>query len=211
MRRLPARADYDPAVAYRLFDEAVMCHVGYVLDGVPYVIPMLHVRADDRLYLHGAAGNRTLDAVVSGAAVCVETTLLDGLVLGRSAYENSVNYRSVIAFGQGRPVEGEDAKRDAMTLLLRRLLPPGRLEDVRALSPRELARTKVIELTLAECSVKVRRGPALDDRRDLDAPVWAGEIPFLSVLGTPRHDGAGRTDIPAPAFPDGWAGPPNPR
>jgi nitroimidazol reductase NimA-like FMN-containing flavoprotein (pyridoxamine 5'-phosphate oxidase superfamily) len=209
LRRRPARADYDPAAAHQVFDEAMMCHVGYTIDAVPHVMPMLHVRVGDRLYLHGAAANRTLDAVASGASICVEATLLDGLVMGRSAFENSVNYRSAIAFGRGSLVDDQDAKREVMTALLGRLLPPGRLAEVRPLAIGELARTKVVELVLAECSVKVRKGPAADSERDLEAPVWAGEIPFGFALGSPVHDGRGPWTSDTPAYFDGWAGPPN--
>lgn len=211
LRRRPARADYDPAAVREVFDEALMCHVGYTIDAVPYVMPMLHVRVGDRLYLHGSAANRTLETVASGAPICAEATLLDGLVMGRSAFENSVNYRSVIAFGHGSPVDDVDAKRDILIALLGRLLPPGRLEEVRPLAPRELARTKVVELVLEECSVKVRNGPAGDGEQDLDAPVWAGEIPFGSVMGPPVHDGKRPWTGDAPAYLDGWAGPPNRR
>ncbi|MGW4203144.1 pyridoxamine 5'-phosphate oxidase family protein [Streptomyces sp. NPDC004726] len=209
IRRRPARADYDPAAAYRVLDEALLCHVGVVIDDFPHVMPMLHVRLDDTLYFHGAPANRALGALASGAPASVTATVLDSLVMGRSAYENSVNYRSVMAFGRARPVVDEAAKRQVMTRLLTRLLPPGRLNEVRPLASRELSRTTVVGLVLTESSVKARTGPAADARGDLDARVWAGEVPFTPGLGAPVPDGLGPWTVSVPESLKGWAGPPN--
>ncbi|MGZ4139462.1 MAG: pyridoxamine 5'-phosphate oxidase family protein [Actinomycetota bacterium] len=186
VRRLPERARYDRATLEAILDEALVCHLSTVLDGTPIVIPTMFARIDDRLYVHGSTGSRMMRALSKGALACVEVTLLDGLVLARSALHHSMNYRSVIAYGSFEQVQDAEKLR-AMEALIERVAP-GRWDDVRPPSPKELARTTILSLPLTEASAKVRSGMPIDDPADLELPVWAGVIPLVTERGTPIPD-----------------------
>jgi uncharacterized protein len=196
IRRLPERAAYDRATVHAILDEGFLCHVGFVADGQPYVIPTGYARVGETLYLHGSTGSRL--GLRSGMDVCVTVTLLDGLVLARSAFHHSMNYRSVMAIGRTRPITDPEEKDAALAALVDHIVP-GRSDAVRGGSRRELAATAVLALPLAEVSAKVRTGPPIDDEPDYDLPVWAGVLPLRQVAGTPVPDGA--LD-PALAVPD---------
>jgi nitroimidazol reductase NimA-like FMN-containing flavoprotein (pyridoxamine 5'-phosphate oxidase superfamily) len=185
--RLPKRASYDRALVYQILDEGFVCHVGFVVDGTPRVIPTAYGRVGDVLYLHGAKASRMLKALAGGAEACVTVTLVDGLVLARSAFHHSMNYRSVVVFGRASAVEDPREKLAAMRAFSEHLIP-GRWSEVREPNGRELAATLVLSLPLAEVSAKVRAGSPADDEEDLALPVWAGELPLRLVAGEPVRD-----------------------
>ena len=175
MKREPQRARYDHETIEAILDEALICHLGFEVDGQPYVIPTLHARVGDRLYVHGSAASRLLRHLAGGAPVCVTVTLVDGLVLARSVFNHSVNYRSVVVFGTATLVE-DDEKREALRALAE-LLAPGRWDEARQPTAKELKATWILSLPIDEASAKVRTGPEEDEPEDLDLPVWAGVVP----------------------------------
>jgi uncharacterized protein len=180
------RVSYDQETVHAVLDEAVVCHVGFVVEGRPVVLPHLHARLREVLYLHGSTGARAMQAAPGeGLEVCVTVTLLDGLVLARSAFHHSVNYRSVIMHGTATVVEDSQEKTAALAALVE-AVAPGRTGGTRPPSRNELAATTVLRLDLREVSVKVRTGPPIDDPEDLALPYWAGVLPLVSGLGTPQ-------------------------
>jgi nitroimidazol reductase NimA-like FMN-containing flavoprotein (pyridoxamine 5'-phosphate oxidase superfamily) len=184
--RIRERVGYDRATVHAVLDEAVVCHVGFVVDGRPVVLPQLHARVDDRLYLHGSTGARALHGATDGGLdICVTVTLVDGLVLARSAFHHSVNYRSVVALGTATVVTDPAEKTAALAALVDGIVS-GRAAGSRAPDRRELAATTVLVLPLKEVSVKVRTGPPVDDDADLDLPHWAGVLPLTTVPGPPE-------------------------
>jgi nitroimidazol reductase NimA-like FMN-containing flavoprotein (pyridoxamine 5'-phosphate oxidase superfamily) len=191
VRRHPERAAYDRACVHAILDEALCCHVGFVSDGRPVVIPCIQARVGDTLYLHGAVASRLMDTVASGAELCVTATLLDGLVLARSWFAHSMNYRSVVVFGRGRAVADLVEKARALRAIVEHVVP-GRSRDARPPTPKELAATAVVAVSLERASAKVRRGLPRDQDTDYDLPVWAGEIPLqlqpLTPVSDPRLD-----------------------
>ena len=186
VQRLPDRARYDRATLEAILDESLICHVATVLDGTPIVIPTMFARIGDRLYIHGSTGSRMLRALQGGATACVEVTLLDGLVLARSAFHHSMNYRSVIAYGTFEMVSG-DEKAHAMQALIERI-EDGRWARVRTPNRKELAATTIMSISLTEASAKVRTGMPIEEPSDLSWPVWAGVIPLTTERGTPVAD-----------------------
>ena len=177
VRRLPQRGVYDRAAVDAILDEALVCHVGFVVDGQPYVIPTIHARVGDVLYVHGSAASRMLRTLREGVAMSVTVTLLDGLVLARSAFHHSMNYRSVIALGRGAEVTDPVEKRAALDAIVEHVAP-GRSAEVRPPSDLEMKATLVLRLPLDEVSAKVRTGPPVDDEEDYALPCWAGVIPL---------------------------------
>lgn len=208
VKRRPARANYQKDVIHQIFDDALVCHVAFVVDDQPYILPTLHVRIGDELYLHGDQRNGMLAQIASGRSVCVEATNLDRVMLGRSAFQNSLNYRSAVALGVGRPVEDPDEKLRALWALVERILPAERVPTVRPLADYEIDRTVVVAIPLSESSAKIRSGPAADEAGDLSRPVWAGEIPIITSLGDPIPDDKVLPGVEVPAYLDGWTGPP---
>ena len=186
LRRLPDRGDHRPETVRAILDEALVAHVGFAVDGQPWVIPMTYARIGDNVYLHGSAANHLLRALASGVEVCVTVTLLDGLVLARSAFHHSMNYRSVVIFGVAERVEDEDEKQRAFVALVDRMVPGRSTHGVRLPSPAESRKTLVVRLPILEASAKVRTGPPIDDPEDLDLPVWAGVVPLRLIPGDPR-------------------------
>jgi nitroimidazol reductase NimA-like FMN-containing flavoprotein (pyridoxamine 5'-phosphate oxidase superfamily) len=172
---------------HAILDEGLICHVGFVLEGQPFVIPTIHARDGEKLYLHGSAASRMLRSLKEGIPVCVTVTIVDGLVLARSAFHHSMNYRSVVALGTARELKGERERLHALKVISEHVLP-GRWEDVRRPAKKELAQTLVLELELKECSAKVRTGPPLDDEPDYALKVWAGELPLKLQPGRPTPD-----------------------
>jgi nitroimidazol reductase NimA-like FMN-containing flavoprotein (pyridoxamine 5'-phosphate oxidase superfamily) len=173
--REPHRGAYDRATIDAILDEALLCHLGFQVDGRPYVIPTLHARVGDRLYVHGSAASRMLRHAASGMPVCATVTLFDGLVLARSVFNHSVNYRSVVVFGTATLV-ADDEKREALRALTEQLAP-GRWDEARQPTDKELKATWILSLPLDEASAKLRTGAEEDEPEDLDLPVWAGVVP----------------------------------
>ena len=187
LKRLPQRGSYDREVVYKILDEGFVCHVGFVIDGQPFVIPTAYGRAGDKLYIHGSAASRTLRASGRGIPVCVTVTLVDGLVLARSAFHHSINYRSVVILGVATVVEAAEEKMTALRAFTEHVIP-GRWDDVREPNEQELKGTSVLALPLVEVSAKVRTGPPKDDEEDMAIPVWAGELPLRITAGSPVDD-----------------------
>ena len=187
LRRLPKRGSFERQTVYEILDEGFVCHVGFVSDGQPFVIPTAYGRVGDTLYLHGAKASRMLKALSAGSEVCVTVTLVDGLVLARSAFHHSINYRSVVVFGRARLVESEEEKGSALEAFTEHIMR-GRWAEVRWPTPEETAATTVVALPLGEASAKVRTGPPIDDEEDYELPVWAGVLPLRVEPGAPVPD-----------------------
>ena len=187
--REPQRAVYDRETVYRILDEAFLCHIGFVLDGQPFVIPTSYGRKDASLYVHGSAASRMLRHLQSGvgAPVCVTVTLLDGLVLARSVFNHSMNYRSVVILGKATLVDDPEEKLTALRILSEHILP-GRWDDARQPNSQELKATSVLRVPIEEFSAKVRTGPPIDDEEDYSFPTWAGVVPLHTVAGDPIDD-----------------------
>jgi nitroimidazol reductase NimA-like FMN-containing flavoprotein (pyridoxamine 5'-phosphate oxidase superfamily) len=187
LKRLPKRGVYDRELVYGILDEGFFCHVGFTADGQPYVIPTGYVRIDDRLYIHGSQVSRMLRTLSTGIDVCIAVTLVDGLVLARSAFHHSINYRSVLMFGKATVVEERTAKLAALFAFSEHVIP-GRWNEVREPTEQELKATTVLSLPLVEVSAKVRTGPPVDDEEDYALNMWAGVLPFRIVAGAPIND-----------------------
>lgn len=198
LRRLPKRASYDRELIYQILDEAFICHVGFVVDGQPYVIPTGYGRVGDTLYIHGSAASRMLRSLAKGIDVCVTMTLTDGLVLARSAFHHSMNYRSVVVLGKATVVDDEQEKLIALEALANQVIPH-RWAEVRAPNEQELKATLVLALPLVEVSAKVRTGPPIDDDEDYALPVWAGVIPLRLAASPPVSDPRLRQGIEPPS------------
>jgi nitroimidazol reductase NimA-like FMN-containing flavoprotein (pyridoxamine 5'-phosphate oxidase superfamily) len=203
VRRVPARGVYDREAIHAILDEALIAHLGFVHDGQPFVIPTLHARIGDTLYVHGSSASRTIRTLGAGVPACVTVTLLDGVVLARSAFHHSMNYRSVVVLGSARLVEGSDERLRAVEAFTERLIP-GRWSEVRPPSPKELTGTRLLAMPLDETSAKVRTGPPEDDPDDLEIPVWAGVIPIHTVAGAPIPDPAHPPELDPSAAVTTW-------
>ena len=186
-RAKPDRVVYDRAAAYAILDEALVCHVGMVVDGAAVVMPTTHWRMNDRLYFHGGQASRLANAMASGSPLSVTATLVDGVVLARSALRHSMNYRSVVLFGVAKEVSDPHVKATAFVALIEKLVP-GRAAHVRPTTAKELAAVKVLEFEIGEGSVKSRSGPPAELEKDLSWPVWAGVVPVANCRGTPEPD-----------------------
>jgi uncharacterized protein len=202
LRRLPERAAYDRETVHAILDEGFICHVGFNLDGQPYVIPTGYARIDETLYLHGSSGSRL--GLRPGMPVCVTVTLLDGLVLARSAFHHSMNYRSVTVLGRTRPVTDPEEKDAALRALVEHIVP-GRSGAVRAGNRRELAATAVLALPLREVSAKLRAGPPVDEDEDYALPVWAGVLPLALTAGAPIADPRLGRGVAVPPHVTAWS------
>jgi len=187
VRRLPKRAVYDRNQIDAILDAGLICHAGFVVNGQPYVIPSAYVRAGDQIYFHGSAASRMLRTLAAGAEACVTVTLLDGLVLARSAFHHSMNYRSVVILGKARLVEDRAEKWEALRLFTNHVARD-RWEEVREPNEQELKATVVLAMPLSEATAKVRRGGPLDDEGDYSFPVWAGVAPVLTRIGPLKPD-----------------------
>jgi uncharacterized protein len=185
--REPDRGVYDRETVYRILDEGFLCHVGFSVDGQPFVIPTSYGRNDSNLYIHGSAASRMLRQMKAGVPVCVTVTLLDGLVLARSVFNHSMNYRSVVVLGKATLVDDPAEKLAALRILSEHIIP-GRWDDARQPNERELKATSVLRVSIEEFSAKVRTGPPIDDEEDYSFPTWAGVIPLETTVGTPVND-----------------------
>lgn len=200
--RLVRRADrgsFDRPTVHAILDEALICHIGFEVDGQPYVLPTVHARIGEQLYLHGSVGSRMLRTLRQGAPICVTVTLLDGLVLARSAFHHSMNYRSVVLLGCAQEVTDLQEKRQAFDALVEHIAR-GRSRDVRPTDELEIRATAVLRLPIEEASAKIRTGPPVDDERDYALPCWAGVVPLALTAAEPIAD---------PALPPGIALPPS--
>lgn len=206
VKRLPARGVYDRDTVHRILDEALMCHVGFVVDGQPFVIPTIHVRVGETIYVHGSPASRMLRTLEKGVPVCLTVTHVDGLVLARSAFHHSMNYRSVVVLGTAKVVDDPEKKFEALHALTDHLMR-GRWEDIRQPSPEELRRTLVLELAIESASAKIRTGPPLDDEEDYALSMWAGVLPLRMSTAEPVPDPRLPADVPVPAYITGYSGP----
>jgi uncharacterized protein len=199
VRRLPERGVYERSEIDAILDEALICHLAYVRDGEPRVIPTIHARVGDTLYVHGSNASRTLRSTKGGAPVAAEVTLLDGLVLARSAFHHSMNYRSVVVYGRAREVRDPTEKFEAQRAFVEHVVR-GRADDARLPNQRELDQTTILAIPLDEASAKVRTGPPKDEEDDLALPVWAGVLPLRTVPGEPEPDPLLPSGIATPGY-----------
>ena len=199
VRRLPNRGSREPETIYAILDAGFLAHVGFQLGGQPFVIPTLYGREGDKLYLHGSAASRMLKELQIGVPACVTVTLIDGLVLARSAFHHSMNYRSVVAFGTARKIEQPEAKIRALRTISEHVIA-GRWNEVRGPSDKELKATSVLEFSIEEASAKIREGPPLDDEDDYHLPVWAGILPLNLEAKAPIPDSRLVDDLELPQY-----------
>jgi nitroimidazol reductase NimA-like FMN-containing flavoprotein (pyridoxamine 5'-phosphate oxidase superfamily) len=205
VRRLPTRGVYDPETIAAILDEGFVCHVGFVAEGQPFVIPTIYGRKGDRLYLHGSAVSRLLRTLAGGVPVCVTVTLVDGLVLARSVFNHSMNYRSVVVLGTATVVPGEEKVAALQTIAEH--VAPGRWKEARGPSANELKATLVLSLPLDEASAKVRTGPPEDEDEDYALPHWAGVLPLALAASSPAADPRLPAGTPLPPSVRGWRRP----
>jgi uncharacterized protein len=211
VRRAPARGIYDRDAIDAILDEALVAHLGFVHDGQPYVIPTLQARIGDTVYIHGSSASRAIRSLGTGIPACLTVTLVDGLVLARSAFHHSINYRSVVLFGTATEVRDPVEKRAALDAVVEQIVP-GRSADARGASEDELRATRVVRISIDEASAKVRTGGPKDDPEDIEAGgIWAGELPLTVVPGVPVPDDAGVNgapeDLPTPGYVTGYRRP----
>ena len=203
LRRLPKRGSHERKVIDGILDEGFICHVGFVVDGQPFVIPTGYARVEDNLLVHGSQASRMLRALGQGIDVCVTVTLIDGLVLARSAFHHSMNYRSVMVFGRAKVIDDREEKLHALFALSEHMIP-GRWQDVREPSEEELKQTTVLSLPIEEGSAKIRTGPPLDDEEDYSLGVWAGVIPLKLEGHSPVADPRLASNIGPPSYANGY-------
>lgn len=184
IHRLPKHGHYDRKTIYGILDATILCHIGFVQEGQPFVIPTNYARQDDTLFIHGATTSRLIRHAGEGGPVCISVAILDGLVLAKSAFHHSVNYRSAMIFGHGRLIEGAEEKLLALELFTERIVP-GRWREVRPPNRQELKATAVVAIAIESASAKLRGGPPSDDEDDLGWPAWAGVLPIQQITGTP--------------------------
>ena len=197
VKRLPNRGAYDRDTIYAILDEAFICHVGYVMDGQPYVIPTGFARIGDDLYIHGSSASRMLRNLAQGVDVCVTVTLVDGLVLARSAFHHSINYRSVVVLGKATLVEDAAEKDRALKAFTEHIIP-GRWPQIRWPNELELKATSVLKLPIEEASAKIRTGDPKDDEEDYSMNIWAGVLPLATIPGEPVSDSRLNEGTPVP-------------
>ncbi len=199
IKRHPKRGAYDRDAAYEIIDEALICHVGILEQTQPVVIPTIHARIGDKLLLHGSSASRLLNYARSGKPLCVTITIIDGIVLARSLFNHSMNYRSVVIFGRGELVEDDEERMTALKAVSNHLIP-GRWEEARHPNHKELKATKVVSIPITEASAKIRGGPPKDEEEDRELPVWAGVIPLRLQPAKPEADPQLGTDISLPKY-----------
>ena len=199
IKRLHQRAHYDRETVYAILDAGLVCHVGYVIDGQPYVTPTAYWREGERVYWHGSSASRMLRQVSSGIPVCFTVSLLDGLVLARSGFHSSINYRSLIALGEAEMLQDAEAKLAALEAFSERLTP-GRWAELRPPTAQELKATTVMTLHLEEVAAKVRTGPPADDEEDYGLDIWAGVVPLHTVAGAPQNDDRLKSGVALPDY-----------
>ena len=210
LQRVPERASYNRDLIYRILDEGLVCHVGFVVESQPYVIPMNYARRGDELILHGSGASRLLKRLREGAPACVTVTLLDGLVLARSALHHSVNFRSVVVLGTAASIRDPEDKKDALRYLVEHVIP-GRAKDARPPSDSEVTATTVLKIPIKEASAKTRSGPPSDAEADMHLPVWTGVIPLRTVAMEPEPDTTMEPGIDMPQYVSDYRRPAGPK
>jgi nitroimidazol reductase NimA-like FMN-containing flavoprotein (pyridoxamine 5'-phosphate oxidase superfamily) len=206
VKRLPARASYDRKVVHKILDEGLICHFGFVVDGQPFVIPTIYVRVGEAIYVHGSPASRMLRTLEQGVPACVTVTHVDGLVLARSAFHHSMNYRSAVVLGTAAVVSAAEKKLEVLHALTDHLIR-GRWEEIRQPNSEELRKTLVLEIPIQEASAKIRVGPPLDDEEDYALTVWAGILPLRIAASHPIADPRLATETPVPSYAASYAGP----
>ena len=199
VNRLPQRGQYDKETIYAIVDEALICHVAFVENNLPFVLPIIHTRIEDTIYLHGAIANRMLNTIVNGNQICISVTLVDGIVFARSVFHHSMNYRSAVLFGKGRLVEDDSEKLKAFHALTNHIAK-GRWEEARTPSQKEIDVTTVVAIEIESASAKTRTGPPKDDDEDYDLPVWAGVLPLSLQALSPIADEKMKENISIPSY-----------
>lgn len=199
LKRIPKRGAFDRETIYQILDEAFICHIGFTVDGQTFVIPTAYGRSGDTLYVHGSAASRMMREMSKGIDVCITATLIDGLVLARSAFHHSINYRSVVIFGNAEIVTDEKEKNDALFAFTEHLIP-NRWTEIREPSSKELKATTVLKLEINEASAKIRTGDPVDDAEDYDLDVWAGVLPLQIVAKEPINDDLLKGGIAIPEY-----------
>jgi uncharacterized protein len=199
LHRLPKRGSHEAETIHAILDAGFLAHVGFQVEGQPFVIPTLYGRDGEKIYLHGSSASRMLGELETSIPVCVNVTLVDGLVLARSAFHHSMNYRSVVAFGTARKIVDPAEKNRALFIISEHVIA-GRWEDVRKPTEKELKATAVLEFSIEEASAKVRTGPPLDDEEDYALPMWAGVVPMSLEVKTPIPDSRLSSGVEAPAY-----------
>lgn len=206
LKRAHERGSYDRGAVHAILDEALICHVAFVHDGAPAIIPTAQWRDGETLYIHGSAASRMIRALETGAPACIEVTMTDGLVLARSGYHSSVNYRTVIIYGAARKI-ADDAEKLATLKIFMEKVAPGRWDELRAPNAQEIKATTVLAFELNEVSAKIRDGGVLDEPEDMDDPVWAGVVPMKRTFGQPEPDAQLGGDIELPNYLEDYTGP----
>lgn len=199
VRRQPKRGHYDKATLYSILDEGYLCHVGFTVDKQPFVIPTLYARDGDSVLIHGSSISRMLKEIDGGVEVCITVTLVDGIVLARSAFHHSMNYRSAVVFGSGTLIEDKSGKNEALKLISENVLPE-RWDDSRLPTDKELNVTSVIRVKIREASAKIRKGDPIDDEKDYELPIWAGILPVQTGYGSPIEDSKLDDEIGLPEY-----------
>ncbi len=205
VKRVPNRGHYDKETVYRIFDQAWICHVGFAGETHPTIIPMFHVRVGDEIMFHGATTSRLMQMLASGASVCLSAAMVDGLVLARSLFHHSMNYRSAVAFGTGRLLTGETETMEALKALSDKVMH-GRWDDARQPNAKELKATAVVAVKIESASAKIRTGDPSDDQDDMELPVWAGVVPFSQVVGELKPAGDLLKGVSVPGYLDEFVG-----
>lgn len=206
LKRAHERGSYDRDMVHAILDEALICHVGFIHDGGPAVIPTAHWRDGETLYIHGSSASRMIRALEGGAPACIEVTMTDGLVLARSGYHSSVNYRTVVIYGSGRKIDDEAEKLATLKTFMEKIAP-GRWDELRAPNEQEMKATTVLAFDLVELSAKIRDGGVEDEPEDMNDPVWAGVVPVRRTFGVPEPDPKLRSDIGLPGYLKNYTGP----
>jgi nitroimidazol reductase NimA-like FMN-containing flavoprotein (pyridoxamine 5'-phosphate oxidase superfamily) len=206
LKRAHERGSYDRDSVHAILDEALICHVGFIHDGAPAVIPTAHWREGDILYIHGSSASRMVRALEDGGPACIEVTMTDGLVLARSGYHSSFNYRTVVIYANGRKITDEAEKLASLKVFMEKIAP-GRWDELRAPNAQEMKATTVLAFELSEVSAKIRDGGVEDEPEDMNDPVWAGIVPVHRTFGKPEPDAQLRGDIGLPDYLKDYAGP----
>ena len=199
LHRIPKRGVYNVESINKILDESFLCHLGFIVDNQPYVIPVCYGREDNKIFFHGAKGSRMFKHLKTGSGICVTVSIVDGLVLARSVFHHSINYRSVIIFGKAEEITGTSEKENALRIITEQIIP-GRWGNARKPNKKELAVTSVFSMTLDEVSAKVREGGPLDDTDDMDLNAWAGVLPLTTIPEAPIRDKDLKDQIPLPDY-----------
>lgn len=199
VRRLAKRGKYDKKTIYQILDQSLLCHVSFCINEQPFIIPTLFARIEDSVYVHGSHISRMLKHLSEGVRICLSVTLVDGLVLARSAFNHSMNYRSAVVFGTGKLVEQETEKLIALKAISDHILPE-RWEDCRQPTQKELNVTSVIRIEIEDASAKIREGSPIDDKADYKLPIWAGVLPIIQIFGEPVADEKLSAEIACPKY-----------